>query len=76
MENNQQQQQPQLTWEEYKKQQQQEREREELNNFKKRMIGKNHKKLSITELNWIYKNNRLIYENLITDREYVVPNHI
>ena len=76
MENNQQQQQPQLTWEEYKKQQQQERERRELDEFKKRMIGKNHKKLSITELNWIYKNNRLIYENLITDREYVVPNHI
>ena len=73
MENNQQQQQPQLTWEEYKKQQ---RERRELEEFKKRMIGKNHKKLSITELNWIYKNNRLIYENLITDREYVVPNHI
>ena len=76
MENNQQQQQPQLTWEEYKKQQLQERERRELEEFKKRMIGKNNKKLSITELNWIYKNNRLIYENLITDREYVVPNHI
>ena len=40
------------------------------------MIGKTKKQLKIAQLNWIYQNNRLVYENLISDAEYVVPFHI
>ena len=55
---------------------QKQKEKEQFQQFKKNMIGKTKKQLKIAELNWIYQNNRLVYENLISDAEYVVPFHI
>ena len=51
---------------------QKQKEKEQFQQFKQNMIGKTKKQLKIAQLNWIYQNNRLVYENLISDAEYVV----
>ena len=71
-----QQQQKTITLEEYTKQIQKEKELKEFKEFKERMVGKHFGELSIKEKNWLYKNQRLVYENLISDREYKVPKFI
>ena len=52
---------------------QKQKEKEQFQQFKQNMIGKTKKQLKIAQLNWIYQNNRLVYENLISDAEYVIP---
>ena len=70
------QQQQSVSFERYMIQRQKDKEKKELEYFKERMVGKTFSKLSLKEQNWLYHNQRLIYENLRIDKNYTVPKHI